>query len=60
MVRIASTLVYLFNESNFNRGINTKLSKNEFLKYYGLSVESAFERIDTILPFGGNKIIINN
>lgn len=58
--RIPSILAYLFDESNFTRGINTELSKDEFKKYYELSVESALERINIILHFGGNKMIIDN
>lgn len=58
--RIPSILAYLFDEPNFTRSINTELSKDEFKKYYELSVESALERINTILHFGGNKMIIDN
>lgn len=58
--RIPSIIAYLFDESNFTRGINIELSKDDFKKYYELTVESALERINTILHFGGNKMIIDN
>lgn len=56
--RIESILAYLFDESNFVREVNG-LDKDEFEKYRSKSIESALDRINTILHFGGNKLIIN-
>ena len=58
--RIPSILAYLFDKSNFTRDIKDELSKEEFKKYYEISVESALEKINEILHFGGNKMIIDN
>ena len=58
--RIPSILAYLFDKSNFTRDINNELSKDEFKKYYEMSVESALEKINEILHFGGNKMVIDN
>lgn len=56
--RISSIIAYLFDESNFTRVI-IELNKDEFENYYKISVESVLERINTILHFGGNKMIID-
>lgn len=56
--RIDTILAYLFDESNFVRNING-LDKDDFGRYHSKSVESALERINTILHFSGNKMIIN-
>ena len=56
--RSDSILAYLFEESNFVREANG-LDKDEFERYRSKSIESALNRINTILHFGGNKLIIN-
>lgn len=56
--RIDSILAYLFDESNFVREANG-LDKDEFERYRSKSIESTLDRINTILHFGGNKLIIN-
>ena len=58
--KIPNILAYLFDESNFTRNLNTELNKDELKKYYDLSVKNALERINAILHFGGNKIVIDN
>lgn len=56
--QIDSILAYLFDESNFIREANG-LDKDEFERYRSKSIESALDRINTILHFDGNKLIIN-
>ncbi len=56
--RIDSILAYLFDESNFSREAH-ELDKDEFERYRSKSIESALDRINTILHFGGNKLIID-
>ena len=55
---LANILAYLFDKSNFIRAV-TELDKEEFERYHNKSVESAVSRINAILHFGGNKIIID-
>lgn len=50
--------LYLFDESKFVREANG-LDKDEFERYRSKSIESALDRINTILHFGGNKLIID-
>ncbi|MDC2839770.1 abortive infection family protein [Limosilactobacillus mucosae] len=57
--RIDNILAYLFDDSNFVRNVNG-LNKDEFKKFHSKSVESALERINAILHFGGNKLIIDS
>lgn len=56
--KIANILAYLFDKSNFIRNV-TELDKDEFERYHNKSVESAVSRINAILHFGGNKMIID-
>ncbi|WFC04183.1 abortive infection family protein [Lactiplantibacillus pentosus] len=56
--RIDNMLAYLFDDSNFVRNVNG-LNKDEFERFHSKSVESALERINTLLHFGGNKLIID-
>lgn len=56
--KIANILAYLFDKSNFIRDA-TELDKDEFERYHNKSVESAVSRINAILHFGGNKMIID-
>ena len=58
--KIATILAYLFDESNFTTNMNIQLSKDDFEIYHNRSVKSALERINGILHFGGNKMIIDN
>lgn len=57
--QIVNILAYPFDESNSVRNIS-ELDKREFEKFHKKSVKSALEKINAILYFEGNKMIIDS